>query len=102
MPFIESAGAVDIVCVTAGKTNGQALPGSDLAPQLAHHGIKVTVTALSAENGIGEAILSHARMIGAPAVVMGAYAHSKLHQIVWGGVTQYALAHAHLPVLMVH
>ncbi len=102
MPLIERNGAVDIVCVTPGKGSVTAVPGTDLAPMLAHHGLKVSVTDLKSDGSVGATVLAHARMTKASLVVMGAYAHSKLHQIVWGGVTQHALANAHLPVLMAH
>jgi nucleotide-binding universal stress UspA family protein len=31
---------------------------------------------------------------------MGAYAHSPLHDLVYGGVTKFMLGHADVPVLM--
>jgi nucleotide-binding universal stress UspA family protein len=35
-------------------------------------------------------------------LVMGAYAHSPLREVIFGGVTRYMLDHADLPVLMRH
>jgi nucleotide-binding universal stress UspA family protein len=35
-------------------------------------------------------------------LVMGAYAHSPLRELILGGVTRYMLDHADLPVLMRH
>jgi nucleotide-binding universal stress UspA family protein len=35
-------------------------------------------------------------------LVMGAYAHSPLRELILGGVTQFMLGHADLPVLMRH
>jgi nucleotide-binding universal stress UspA family protein len=33
---------------------------------------------------------------------MGAYSHSRLREVVLGGVTRHVLANAEVPVLMVH
>jgi nucleotide-binding universal stress UspA family protein len=33
---------------------------------------------------------------------MGAYTHSRVREMIFGGVTEHALASARLPVLMVH
>ena len=35
-------------------------------------------------------------------LVMGAYTHSRLRQVVLGGVTRHVLANAKLPLLMTH
>jgi nucleotide-binding universal stress UspA family protein len=40
--------------------------------------------------------------LGADMLVMGAYAHSPLREMIFGGVTRYMLDHADLPVLMRH
>ncbi len=41
-------------------------------------------------------------MLGADLLVMGAYHHSALREMIFGGVTWYMLDHADLPVLMRH
>lgn len=48
----------------------------------------------------GEAILAAAA--GCDLLVMGAYAHSRLREFVFGGVTRHVLEAAGLPVLMCH
>jgi nucleotide-binding universal stress UspA family protein len=39
---------------------------------------------------------------GADLLVMGGYGHSRLGELVLGGVTRHVLTHAHLPVLLAH
>jgi len=39
---------------------------------------------------------------GADLLVMGAYGHSRLRELVLGGATLSALKHPTLPLLMVH
>jgi guanidinopropionase len=49
-----------------------------------------------------EATIAEARRVGCGLLVMGAYTHSRLRQLVFGGVTRYMLQNADLPVLMAH
>ncbi len=49
----------------------------------------------------GEVITEYARECGAGLIVMGAYGHSKLRQLVLGSATSYAINHAPCPVLLV-
>jgi len=40
--------------------------------------------------------------IGADLLVMGGYGHNRLRERILGGVTNYALNHAALPILIAH
>ena len=51
---------------------------------------------------VGNLLLSRVADIGADMLVMGAYGHSRLREIVLGGVTRHILENATIPVLMVH
>jgi nucleotide-binding universal stress UspA family protein len=50
----------------------------------------------------GKTLLDTVRRLSADMLVMGAYAHSPLRELILGGVTRYVLDHADLPVLMRH
>lgn len=50
----------------------------------------------------GQTLLDQARALSADLLVMGAYAHSPLRELILGGVTRYMLQHADLPILMRH
>jgi nucleotide-binding universal stress UspA family protein len=50
----------------------------------------------------GGSLLEKLHGLGADLLVMGAYAYSRLQELIFGGVTQYLLAHADVPVLMRH
>ena len=39
---------------------------------------------------------------GADLLVMGAYTHSRMRQLILGGVTKHVLAEAAIPLLMIH
>ena len=50
----------------------------------------------------GQTLLDEAHRVAADLLVMGAYAHSPLRELLLGGVTRYMLTHADLPILMRH
>jgi nucleotide-binding universal stress UspA family protein len=50
----------------------------------------------------GKTLLDTAHRLSVDLLVMGAYAHSPLRELILGGVTNYMLAHADVPVLMRH
>jgi nucleotide-binding universal stress UspA family protein len=50
----------------------------------------------------GQALLAKTAEIGADVLVMGAYAHSPLREMIFGGVTRYVLHNAVLPVFIRH
>ncbi|WP_018237648.1 universal stress protein [Ensifer sp. BR816] len=82
------------------RTSGDE-PGADVAAYLARHGIDVTVDTLpSASRTVVEVLQRHAVDVAADIIVMGAYGHSRLREVVFGGVTRSMLDEARLPVLM--
>lgn len=67
------------------------------------HGIAARMHVLPIGDGpFGRALLHKAHTLGADLLVMGAYYHSPLREIFFGGVTRYMLDHADLPVLLRH
>lgn len=78
-------------------------PGADLGAYLARHGVKIEINAIPREgHATSELILRFAADTGADLIVMGAYAHSRLRQIIFGGTTSTILNKAKVPVLMAH
>lgn len=51
---------------------------------------------------MAKALLDACVADGADLLVMGAYTHSRLRQLILGGVTRYVLQEVTLPVLMAH
>jgi nucleotide-binding universal stress UspA family protein len=49
-----------------------------------------------------DAVMGAASEIGAGLLVMGGYGHSRLRELVFGGVTEHVIRGAALPVLMAH
>lgn len=102
LPFLSRAETVELLVVDhERRTSHGEEPGADVARHLARHGVQVDVRRLSSDGGdVGHLLLSRAASFGADLLVMGAYGHSRLTELVFGGATRTALREATLPVLM--
>lgn len=101
MPFLLGAKRVVVLTVEGSTVPG---PGPDeVADHLVRNGVKAEARTTQPEGrGGGEAILDECRALGADLLLKGAYTHSRLRQMIFGGATSHILAHADLPVLMAH
>ncbi|WP_306120361.1 MULTISPECIES: universal stress protein [unclassified Roseitalea] len=105
IPLLKRAEQVRIACVDpdAIRTASGEAPGWDMATYLARHGIEVVVDTLSSgSRPTSQTIGNFAAEIGADAIVMGAYGHSRLRQRFLGGTTSAIMKACDLPVLMAH
>jgi nucleotide-binding universal stress UspA family protein len=105
MPLLAGAEAVTILVVdpSDGPTGHGEVPGADIALHLARHGVKATIeTTVSAGIGAGNALLSRASDFEADLLVMGAYGHSRVRELLLGGATRTVLESMTLPILMAH
>jgi nucleotide-binding universal stress UspA family protein len=101
LPFLQNAARV--VVMSIGNGPEPAPSAGDLASALAWHGI--TAEARHLEQGSRRArdmLLAETTAIAADLLVIGAYSHSRMRQVVFGGVTEHMLDHAEVPVLMAH
>ncbi len=79
------------------------IAGVDIATYLARHDLDTSVAHVIAEDmKVGDMILSRAADSGADLIVMGAYGHSRLREMILGGATRHILKHMTMPVLMSH
>jgi len=106
LPFLRCAGKVDVLLFNpeiGPNAHGQQ-PGADIALYLARHGVNVEVVCNKASDDveIGTALLSYATEHGIDLLVMGCYGHSRLREILLGGVTRAILRSMTVPVLMSH
>ena len=75
----------------------------DVAQYLARHGIKADWQRVKNQDAdTGTALIAFAEQVGADLIVAGAYGHSRLREMVLGGVTECLLRRAPVPVLMSH
>lgn len=106
LPLLQKAKKVHVVAADPlqGRHHHGQMPGADIGLHLARHGVKAEVSTLSLGDDIdvGNALLSRAADFGADMIVMGAYGHARLRELVLGGVTRLMLREMTVPVLMSH
>jgi nucleotide-binding universal stress UspA family protein len=103
MPFLERAKAVEVVVVAGEAGKSDEVPGADIAHHLARHALKVELRRIVAGDlDVANTILSHASDAGTDFIVMGGYGHSRLRELVLGGVTRRILQSMTVPALMSH
>jgi nucleotide-binding universal stress UspA family protein len=101
LPFLQNAARV--VVMSVGNGPEPAPTADELVGALAWHG--VAAEAHRIEQGsrrVRDILLVEASAMAADLLVIGAYSHSRMRQVVFGGVTEHMLDHAELPVLMAH
>ena len=105
LPILQRAQAVGVVTVNPreGPFGHGEQPGADIALHLARHGIKVEVQRVESRDvDVPNTILSHIADRSSDLLVMGAYGHSRLRELVLGGVTRTILHDMTVPVFMAH
>ncbi len=99
MPLLPAAQRVVVMSIS---NAGPPKPGGEeLAKLLAWHGVTAESRHLPQEGRrVRDMLLTEASALGADLLVIGAYSHSRMRQIVFGGVTEHMLDRAELPVLL--
>ena len=99
--FIDAASKVSVAYVNTGAKVGRTL--EEIASSLAWRGVQVDLCRITHDGEpVAELLLTHAKNAGADLMVMGAYSHSRLRDLVLGGVTRHILSDVTLPILMTH
>ena len=105
LPILQAAKKVSVLALNpeGGDDGHGEVVGADIALHLARHGVKAEATHVYVDDiEVGDMLLSRAADAGADMIVMGAYGHRRLRELVLGGVTQHLLRHMTSPVLMSH
>jgi nucleotide-binding universal stress UspA family protein len=120
LPLLARAVHVELVSFSNGDQTHVALQQASIkrvAAYLGQHGIQAVTTVLTQgepslgermrrgwvpDVAVAEALLSHAADVNADFMVMGGYGHSRLWELVLGGVTRTMLETMTVPVLMSH
>ena len=104
LPILTRAKSVQILEITErGGESAAASPDTSIAAALARHGIKpVLRSSVAGEISVGDEILSRLADDGADLLVMGAYGHSRMREMVFGGATRHIARHMTAPTLFSH
>jgi nucleotide-binding universal stress UspA family protein len=102
MPFL--ARAKRVIFATVAERNGDTAAAiDDVVRQFAWYGTPADVQLIT-PNGhpVQELLAGAAQACGADLIVSGAYGHSHLREVVFGGCTQSFIRHCDRPVLLMH
>lgn len=103
MPLLREATTVTVLSVAEHAGRPIDTPADELAAYLAWNGVTAVTNVVQARaSHAGEELLRQTAQCGADLLVMGAYTHSRLRQLIMGGVTRHVISHAPLYVLMCH
>jgi nucleotide-binding universal stress UspA family protein len=105
MPMLQNANHVSVLAVNPTKGGGDhgEVPSADISLHLARHGVKAEATqTVSSDLEVADVILSRIADTGTDMLVMGAYGHSRMRELMMGGATRDLLRHMTVPVLMSH
>jgi nucleotide-binding universal stress UspA family protein len=102
-PFLNLADRV-IFCAVNGEDNdltGRAI--EDVAGQFGLRGVPTEIVVV-APNGrpVSEVLFSVAKSRSADILVMGAYGHAPMRELIFGGCTRAVLKNADIPVFLMH
>lgn len=101
LPILKAAESVTVFTVDSERTSGER--GPELATYLGWHGISCDTHTLSGPAAsVGPKLMQEVKNCEADLLVMGAYTHSRMRQLILGGVTRHVLEAAEIPVFMAH
>ncbi|NKE46625.1 universal stress protein [Roseomonas frigidaquae] len=105
LPLLHAAREVTVLAINPRRGIGGHgdVPAADIALHLARHGVKATAEHMvTDEVPEADVLLNEVADSDIGLIVMGAYGHSRLRQLILGGVTRGILGRMTVPVLMSH
>ena len=105
MPVLEHARRVIViaVCEDPSRQEPERASAEGVVAQLKRHGVAAELTTGSAQSApASDKIAEACYAAEADLLVMGAYGHSRMREMVFGGVTRELLKECAIPVLMLH
>jgi len=105
MPLLRSAGSVEVLMIDEGleERTHAGHSQAELTAHLARHGVAVEIVRRTCSGAsVGQLIAERVREAGADLVVAGGYSHPHLMEQRFGGVTQYLVENACVPVFFSH
>ena len=104
LPLLTMSGAVTVLLVDPEEDADVEL-AEDLVLHLGRHGLHAKTRVIRHELAtlsVSDTLLAQVAELDADLLVMGAYGHSRLREMILGGVTRDILRNVNIPVLMAH
>ena len=93
--MLQAAASVRIITATDRKTPEELHSGAALVSHLAEHGIKASFETVKIDgSSVGKVFEAYVNANAIDLLVMGAYRHSRLNEMVWGGATKTVIGAA--------
>ena len=105
MPLLSRTEKVELLTIHHGHRDddSEEIAAIDISAHLARHDVNVEARVMVADDiDAADLLLSHVSDSSADMMVMGAYGHSRLRELVLGGMTRGILRAMTVPVLMSH
>lgn len=101
LPWLQAAASVGIITATDSKTPAELESGKALVSHLAEHAIKATFEMIKIDgSSVGKVFEAYIKANAIDLLVMGAYRHSRLNEMVWGGATKTVIGQPPCWVMM--
>ncbi len=103
IPLLEKAKKVRVVTVLNEKHLDGKHSAEELSKNLSRHGIDIVLDRIDAKGRrIGEVLETYVASHAMDLLVMGAYGHSRLRELVLGGATKSLVSKPPIPILLSH
>ena len=99
LPLLRIAGQIHVVTVREKQSD---FPATDALSYLSRHEVHAELHEVVASGSIADAIVETAKRLGAQMIVMGVFGHSRLRELLMGGVSRDLLDKSEVPLLLAH
>ncbi|MBM3346253.1 MAG: universal stress protein [Betaproteobacteria bacterium] len=103
LPMLRDANEVKVIAINPEESDHGAVPAADISLFLARHGVRAeAVIDHGNDIDVGNELLSRAADFNSDLIVMGAYGHSRMRELIMGGATRTIITSMTVPVLLSH
>jgi nucleotide-binding universal stress UspA family protein len=104
LPLLASAGQVVVLdgAPQPDRLGARHLPQVDLRVWLQRHDVNAEFREFTPKGDVGAGILDTAHAMQADLIVMGAWGHSRIAELVLGGATRHLFQHSDVPLFVAH
>jgi len=103
LPLLEDAADIRIITASDERSKAELESGAALARHLAEHELNASFEAIKIDgSSVGKVFEAYVKKNAIDLLVMGAFRHSRMNQIVWGGATKTVIGQPPCWVMMSH
>jgi nucleotide-binding universal stress UspA family protein len=92
LPFLERAKAVNVITISEGEADAEREKLDQILAWLDAHGVSASSELIESDGGFVDVLESTARASHADLVVAGGYGHSRMRELLFGGMTRNLIA----------